>query len=188
MKSKNDWDPNKSKWKAALQKGLDIKPNENDNILYLGASSGTTVGQISKLTKGIVFAVENSPDMAIELVKLAEKNKNIAPIFSDARDVDYIKKSLFEKSINILFQDIPSTDQVNILINASSLLSKDGKILFSLKTQSISQQSPQITFKKTEEALNEKFRILSKINLEPYHKKHYFFVLRKDDIQHSTAK
>jgi fibrillarin-like rRNA methylase len=179
MKSKNEWNPNKSKWKAALQKGLDIEPNENDNILYLGASSGTTVGQISKLTKGIVFAVENSPDMAIELVKLAEKNKNIAPIFSDARDVDYVKKSLFGKSINILFQDIPSTDQVEILANASNLIDKKGKILFSLKTQSISQQSPQTTFRKTEEMLKKKFKILSSISLEPYHKKHYFFVLEK---------
>jgi fibrillarin-like pre-rRNA processing protein len=179
MKLKNDWNPNKSKWKAALEKGLDIKPNRDDNILYLGASSGTTVGQISKLTKGIVFAVENSPDMAIELVKLAEKSRNIAPIFSDARDADYIKKSLFGKSINILFQDIPSTDQVDILTNASSLIGKNGKILFSLKTQSISQQSPQITLKKAEEALKKTFKIVSKINLEPYHKKHYFFVLEK---------
>jgi fibrillarin-like pre-rRNA processing protein len=179
MKSKNYWNPDKSKWKAALEKGLAIKPNENDNILYLGASSGTTVGQISKLTKGIVFAVENSPDMAIELVKLAEKSRNIAPVFSDARDVDYIKKSLNGKSINILFQDIPSTDQVDILVNASKLIDKNGIVLFSLKTQSISQQSPQITFRKAEEALNEKFKILSKISLEPYHKKHYFFVLKK---------
>jgi fibrillarin-like pre-rRNA processing protein len=179
MKSKENWNPNKSKWKAALEKGLDIKPKENDNILYLGASSGTTVGQISNLTNGIIFAVENSPDMAIELVKLAEKKKNIAPIFSDARNTEYIKKSIFGKEINILFQDIPSTDQVEILIRNSELLAKDGKILFSLKTQSISQQSPQITCREAEIKLNEKFKILSKISLEPYHKKHYFFVLKK---------
>ena len=179
MKSKENWNPHKSKWKAALEKGLDIKPKENDNILYLGASSGTTVSQISKLTQGIIFAVENSPDMAIELVKLAEKTKNIAPIFSDARDTEYIQKSMFGKEINILFQDIPSTDQVKILIRNSELISKEGKILFSLKTQSISQQNPQITCKEAETKLNEKFKILSKINLEPYHKKHYFFVLKK---------
>ncbi|MEK6913249.1 MAG: fibrillarin-like rRNA/tRNA 2'-O-methyltransferase [Nanoarchaeota archaeon] len=179
MKSKENWNPHKSKWKAALEKGLDIKPKENDNILYLGASSGTTVSQISKLTQGIIFAVENSPDMAIELVKLAEKNRNIAPIFSDARNTEYVKKSMFGKEINILFQDIPSTDQVKILIRNSELISKEGKILFSLKTQSISQQSPQITCKEAEIKLNEKFKILSKISLEPYHKKHYFFVLKK---------
>jgi fibrillarin-like pre-rRNA processing protein len=176
---KNNWNPNKSKWKAALEKGLAIKPNENDNILYLGASSGTTVSQISKLTQGIVFAVENSPDMAIELVKLAEKSKNIAPVFSDARDTDYIKKTMFNKEINILFQDIPSTDQVEILISNSELISKEGKILFSLKTQSISQQAPAITYKEVEKKLNEKFKVISKISLEPYHKKHYFFVLEK---------
>jgi fibrillarin-like pre-rRNA processing protein len=176
---KNEWNPNKSKWKAALEKGLDIKPEENDNILYLGASSGTTVKQLSRFTRGIIFAVENSPDMAIELVKLAEKSKNIAPIFSDARNISYIKKSIFGKNIDILFQDIPSPDQVEILINASALINKDGKILLSLKTQSISQQSPHLTLKKVEEKFNKRFKIISKISLEPYHKKHYFFMLKK---------
>ncbi len=178
MKS-NIWNPYNSKWKAALEKGLDIKPRENNNILYLGASSGTTVGQISRFVKGIVFAVENSPDMAIKLVKLSEKSKNIAPIFCDARDISYINKLMFGKKIDILFQDIPSRDQAEILINASKLIDKSGKILFSLKTQSISQQSPQITLREIEKKLSEKFKIISRINLEPYHKKHYFFVLRK---------
>ncbi len=178
MKS-NTWNPYNSKWKAALEKGLDIKPKENDNILYLGASSGTTVGQIARLVRGIIFAVENSPDMAIKLVKLSERSKNIAPIFCDARDINHISKSMFGKKIDILFQDIPSRDQAEILINASKLIDKGGKILFSLKTQSISQQSPQITLRETEKKLNEKFRIISRIGLEPYHKKHYFFILRK---------
>ncbi|MCL5730214.1 MAG: fibrillarin-like rRNA/tRNA 2'-O-methyltransferase [Candidatus Pacearchaeota archaeon] len=178
MKHK-DWSPENSKWKAALDRGLDIKPKENDNILYLGASSGTTVKQISKLTRGIVFAVENSPEMAIELVKLAEKSKNIAPIFSDARDIEFLKKSIFGKRMNILFQDIPSVDQVEILTKASTLLDSEGKILFSLKTQSISQKPSKETFEKVEKMLGERFRIISKISLEPYHKKHYFFVLRK---------
>ena len=179
MNIKNHWDPYKSKWKAALEKGLAIKPNLEDNILYLGASSGTTVGQVSNLTKGIIFAVENSPDMAIDLVKLSEKRKNIAPVFSDARDVDYIKKAMFGRKINILFQDIPSIDQVEILTNASSLIEKDAIILFSLKTQSISQQPGKVTLTQVESVLQKRFQILSKISLEPYHKKHYFFILKK---------
>jgi len=43
------WDANKSKWKAGLEKGLDILPGRGDNILYLGASSGTTVGHFCPL-------------------------------------------------------------------------------------------------------------------------------------------
>jgi fibrillarin-like rRNA methylase len=68
---------------------------------------------------------------------------------------------------------------VEILINASALINKDGKILLSLKTQSISQQSPHLTLKKVEEKFNKRFKIISKISLEPYHKKHYFFMLKK---------
>lgn len=176
------WDPYKSKWKAALEKGLDINLKDNDNVLYLGASSGTTVRQVSKLTKGIIFAVENSPEMAIELIKLAESTTNIAPIFCDARDVSFIKRSLFDKKINVLFQDIPCTDQVEMLVHASELVEKEALILFSLKTQSISQQPAQITFQEVELKLKQHFKIVSRIKLEPYHKKHYFFILKKKEL------
>ncbi|MFZ5954994.1 MAG: fibrillarin-like rRNA/tRNA 2'-O-methyltransferase [Nanoarchaeota archaeon] len=174
------WNPYTSKWKAAIEKGLKIIPKENDNILYLGASSGTTVNEISKFVKkGIIFAVENSPKMAISLIQLSEMRENIAPIFCDARDIESIKKSLFEKKISILFQDIPALDQVEILINASKFIDKDCKIFFTLKTQSISQKNPEETLKQAKEKLSKNFEIIDFINLEPYHKKHYFFILRK---------
>ena len=176
---KNAWDSRRSKWKSALKKGLSILPKETDNILYLGASSGTTVSFLSPLTKGIIFAVENSPKMAISLVSLSLKRNNIAPIFSDARNTELIKSSLFNKKINILFQDIPSVDQVEILLNASKLVDKDCKILFSLKTQSISQQDSKKTSQEVKEKLRKNFKILAIENLSPYHKKHYFFVLEK---------
>jgi len=178
-KKQTEWSPYKSKWKTAEEKNLDVGIENKDNILYLGASSGTTVGYISKLTLGLIFAVENSPKMAISLVKLAEKSKNIAPIFSDARDTKHLKKSMFNKKINILFQDIPSTDQVEILVNASKLVNKECKILFSLKTQSISQQNPKKTLEEVKSKLEKYFNIIKFKDLEPFHKKHYFFVLRK---------
>ena len=178
-KKTENWNPYRSKWKAALEKGINIIPKQTDNILYLGASSGTTISYISKLTKGIIFGVENSPQMAISLVKLSEKRDNISPIFSDARNTEFIKKATFGKKINILFQDIPSRDQVEILTNASNLIDKDCKILFSLKTQSISQQDPKKTAQEVKEKLREHFKILEIKRLEPFHKKHYFFVLNK---------
>ncbi len=180
MKKQNlEWNPYSSKWKAALKKSLDVNLSGNENILYLGASSGTTVGQISKLTKGIIFAVENSPQMAIRLVRLSERNKNIAPIFSDARNIEYLKKSMFNKKIDILFQDIPSTDQIKILENASNLVDKNCKIFLSLKTQSISQKNYKETAKEVENKLKEKFLIVQKTDLLPFHKKHFFYVLKK---------
>lgn len=180
MKRKSrEWNPFRSKWKAALEKNLDVSINPNDNILYLGASSGTTVSHISKLTSGIIFAVENSPQMAIRLVKLAESSNNIAPIFSDARDIEFIKKSIYNKQINILFQDIPSLDQINILIKNSTLVNKDCKIFFSLKTQSISQKDYKQTSEDADQKLKIHFRIIKKLDLKPFHKKHFFYILKK---------
>jgi len=178
-KTKSEWNPYSSKWKAALKKKLNVDLSGDENILYLGASSGTTVGQISKLTKGIIFAVENSPQMAIRLVRLSEKNKNIAPIFSDARNIEYLKKVMFDIKIDILFQDIPSIDQIKILERASALIDKKCKIFLSLKTQSISQKNYKETAKEIEKELKEKFLIVQKSDLSPYHKKHFFYVLKK---------
>ena len=175
-----EWNQYRSKWKAALKKGLDINLKGDENILYLGASSGTTVGQISKLTRGIIFAVENSPKMAIRLVNLAEKRENIAPIFSDARNIEHLKKAIFDKKIDILFQDIPSRDQIQIIEKASEIIDKKCKILLSLKTQSISQRDYKETAKDIEKKLKENFEIVQKTDLLPFHKKHFFYILKKN--------
>lgn len=176
---KDKWNPYTSKWKAALEKGLDINLNGEENILYLGASSGTTVNHLTKLTKGIIFAVEKSFQMAIPLIKLCEKKENICPVFCDAIDIKYIKEKLDSIKINILFCDIPSFNQADILIKNSEIVYSDCKILFSLKTQSIRQDSPERICKDVEKQLKKNFKIISKLNLEPYHKKHFFFVLKK---------
>jgi fibrillarin-like pre-rRNA processing protein len=177
MRDKFTWDPFKSKWKAALERGMDIELKGDENILYLGASSGSTVGHLCEITTGIIYAVEKSYQMAIPLVKLCEKRVNIAPIFTDAHDTDYLKDKIKDEKIDILFCDIPSGDQVDILIKASKLVNKECKILFSLKTQSISQDDPKVTLKEVEKKLGKVFKIIDVRNMEPYHKKHWFFIL-----------
>lgn len=173
------WNPNKSKWKAAEKVGMNVKLKGEENILYLGASSGTTVGQLSNKTKGLIFAVEISPHMAIKLVKLCEQKNNIIPIFSDARDTKYTKKILEENHINILFQDIPSADQIGILEKNSKLVDDKCKIFLSLKTQSISQKSPEETLKIVKKQLEKNFKIIGMKSIEPYHQKHFFLILEK---------
>jgi len=176
---KRKWESETSKWKAALDAGMDVRLNGEENILYLGASSGTTVGHLSNKTKGIIFAVEKAYQMAIPLVRLCERKDNIVPLVCDAGDVDYIREKVDGNDIDILFCDIPSGNQVNILIKASSLVNKDCKILFSLKTQSISQDDPKKTMKAVEKELRNVFEVKDVKSLEPHHKKHWFFVLGK---------
>jgi fibrillarin-like pre-rRNA processing protein len=176
---KTNWNEYTSKWKAAKKLGLDVSLKEKDNILYIGASSGNTVNQISKLTKGIIFAVEISSKMAIGLIKLTKTKNNIAPIIEDARKINSIKNKLFNTKINILFQDIPTKDQIDILINTSKSITGNYKIFFVLKTQSISNQDSEKTFLETNEKLKKHFEILEVKSLEPFQKKHYFFILKK---------
>jgi fibrillarin-like pre-rRNA processing protein len=83
------WDPFRSKLAASLKKGLrDFPIGFGDKILYLGASTGTTVSHVSDLVgnKGLVFAVEPAVRVARELIeKVASRRKNVIPIIEDAR-------------------------------------------------------------------------------------------------------
>jgi len=176
---KRKWEAKTSKWKAALDVGMDVRLKGDENILYLGASSGTTVGHLSGKTKGTIYAVEKAYQMAIPLVRLSEKRENIVPLVCDAGDIDYLKEKIGNEKIDVLFCDIPSFNQVDILIKASELVDRDCRILFSLKTQSISQDDPKRTMKMIENKLKRRFVIRDVKSLEPHHKKHWFFVLGK---------
>ena len=57
------WNPRRSKLAAALLNGLEnLDLQETSKVLYLGASTGTTVSHISDIViDGRVYAVEFSP-------------------------------------------------------------------------------------------------------------------------------
>ena len=57
------WNPRRSKLAAALLNGLEnLDISEDAKVLYLGASTGTTVSHISDIvTDGRIYAVEFSP-------------------------------------------------------------------------------------------------------------------------------
>ncbi len=66
------WDPFRSKLAGALQNGLTNLPVMNrSKVLYIGASTGTTVSHISDIIgiNGIIFAVESSSRVARELLE-----------------------------------------------------------------------------------------------------------------------
>jgi len=50
------WDPFRSKLAAAILKGLRTLPIRQDsNVLYIGASTGTTASHVADITRGIVY-------------------------------------------------------------------------------------------------------------------------------------
>lgn len=176
------WDPYRSKLAAALLNGLEsltIKPEHK--ILYLGASSGTTVSHISDIVnQGRIYAVEFSPRMMRELTKLSQNRPNIAPILADAtKPKKYIP--LLEK-VDMVYADVAQPTQTELFMdNMDLFLKEDGVGVLVIKARSIDvTQKPQKIFKNEESKLRTNgYNIIEKVKLDPYEKDHMLFIIEK---------
>ncbi len=171
------WDPFRSKLAAALKKGMKNMPIKNSiKVLYLGASTGTTVSHISDIVglSGIVFAVEPATRVARELIEnVASKRKNVLPILEDARK-PHSYFAIFGK-IDVIYCDIAQPDQTDIAIaNCSMYLKTGGIMLLVVKTRSIDvTMDPRVIVTQEANKLKEHgFQIDQIINLEPFDKDH----------------
>lgn len=177
------WNPTRSKLAASLLNGMEkLNIPENSKILYLGASTGTTVSHISDIIKdGLIYAVEFSPVTAKKLVRLANQRTNIAPILGDAtKPKEYL--NIVEK-VDLVYCDVAQPTQTELFVKNMNIFAKeDGKGLLMLKARSIDVvQKPKKIFKEEEKKLKEKgFAVLEKIKLEPYEKDHIAFLVEKN--------
>lgn len=176
------WNSYRSKLAAAILNGLEkLNIAEDWKILYLGASTGTTVSHISDIAKdGLIYAVEFSPVSMRKLVRLCEIRPNIAPILADAtKPKRYL--NLLEK-VDFIYCDVAQPNQTNAFIdNIDLFLKDDGLAMIMIKSRSIDvNQKPQKIFKQEEKKLKEKgFSIVEKVKLEPYEKDHICFLVEK---------
>ena len=171
------WDPFRSKLAAALKKGLkDFPLSHGDKILYLGASTGTTVSHVSDVVgnKGLVFAVEPSVRVARELIEnVASRRKNVIPIIEDARRPESYF-SVFG-NVDLVYCDIAQSDQTEIAIkNCNAFLKSEGIMLIIIKTRSIDvTMSPHsVVVMESEKLRKNNFQINQTINLDPFDKDH----------------
>ncbi|MDO5848099.1 MAG: fibrillarin-like rRNA/tRNA 2'-O-methyltransferase [Methanobrevibacter sp.] len=177
------WNPYRSKLAAGLMNGLsNLDIVEDEKILYLGASTGTTVSHISDIAiNGMVYAVEFSPVTCKKLVRLSNRRSNIAPILGDAtKPKQYL--NLVEK-VDLVYCDVAQPTQTSLFMKNMNLFAKeDGIGLLMLKARSIDVvQKPKKIFKEEEKKLKEKgFKIIEKIKLEPYEKDHIGFLVEKN--------
>lgn len=171
------WDPFRSKLAGALQNGLTNLPVMNrSKVLYIGASTGTTVSHISDIIgiNGIIFAVESSSRVGRELLEnLASKRQNIVPILADARK----PRSYFSVfgPVDVIYCDIAQPDQTEIAItNCFVYLKPNGALLLVVKSRSINVLlNPKTVFAQEAKKLeNNKFSIEQIIDLEPFDKDH----------------
>jgi fibrillarin-like pre-rRNA processing protein len=171
------WDPMRSKLAAALLNGLKDNPiREGGRVLYLGASTGTTVSHVSDLLgdDGVIFAVEVASRVARELMeRVASKRRNVIPVIEDARRPERYR-SVFSK-VDTVYCDIAQPDQTEIaLLNCRRYLAEGGGLLLVVKARSIDVlKDPDKVFKEEAKKLeNAGFQIKKVIPLYPFDRDH----------------
>jgi fibrillarin-like pre-rRNA processing protein len=176
------WDPSKSKLGAAILKEIKFLGfKDGDVVLYLGASTGTTVSHVSDIIgkKGCVFALDVAPTTTRDLVFLSEERKNIVPILADANNpLSFIHKV---PQADFIFQDIAQKNQVEIFLKNMIFLRKGAYAMLSLKCRSIDvTKRPQEIFKIVLEKLKQKLEVVDFKSIQPFEKDHYVFLCRKN--------
>ncbi len=177
------WNPRRSKLAAALLNGLEkLELEDTSKVLYLGASTGTTVSHISDIVvNGRIYAVEFSPTTAKKLIQLSRQRPNIAPILGDAtKPKTYL--NIVEKT-DLVYCDVAQPTQTQLFMKNMNLFCKEnGMGLLMIKARSIDVvQKPKKIFKEQEKKLKEKgFRIIEKVKLEPYEKDHVGLLVEKN--------
>ena len=173
------WNPKRSKLSAAFIKGLKSFPfTESSKILYLGASTGTTVSHLSDIcVHGSIYAVELAYEPFMKLLSLAENRTNVFPILEDANMVE--RYSFFVENVDIIYQDISQRNQIQIFNENAEAFREAGKALLVIKIRAISsrQNEDDILNKAISEIKG--FEVVQKVSLVPYDKANYMLYLER---------
>lgn len=181
-KEYREWIPFRSKPAAAIKCGLKIWPLETKmKILYLGAGSGTTCSHFSDIIgkEGLIYAVDIAEKPLKDLVRIAELRGNIVTILGDSRKPENYENVILDK-VDVIYSDTADPQQVEIIIrNAQEFLKPQGYGIIAIKSQSInSSLPPNQVYKECLEKLEKHFKILDKVELDPYQKNHLFLVMK----------
>ena len=173
------WDPRRSKLAAAIRNGLTTFPfKEDSKVLYLGASAGTTPSHLSDIiVNGSVFCVEFSPRMMRELLHLSRQRNNLIPILDDATKPHHYQPLMEE--VDVVYSDVAQPRQTELFMdNMRRFLKEDGVGMMAIKARSIDvTQRPKKIFRQEESKLKAAgFRVVEKVDLEPYEKDHRMVV------------
>lgn len=171
------WDPFRSKLAAAIIKGLKYLPIKyGSKVLYLGASTGTTVSHISDIvgSGGLVFCVESAARVARELItRVAAYRPNVIPIVENARKPDaYFSVT---GNVDVVYCDIAQPDQTEIaMANCRMYLKGEGCLMLVIKTRSIdvTKESKDVVNNEVARLQANNFDIRQVINLLPFDKDH----------------
>ncbi|MDH4221852.1 MAG: fibrillarin-like rRNA/tRNA 2'-O-methyltransferase [Candidatus Bathyarchaeota archaeon] len=179
------WDPYRSKFAAALLKGLETVPIQPDHkVLYLGAASGTTASHVSDIVGegGHVYCVEFASRSIRELVNnVCAFRYNMSPILADARLPE--RYSTLMGKVDDIYCDIAQPEQARVLAdNADLFLVNGGWVMLAIKAQSIDvTKEPSEIYEREINTLKARgFQVEEVVHLEPYDKAHVMIVAKKE--------
>jgi fibrillarin-like pre-rRNA processing protein len=167
------WNPYRSKPAAAIARGLRNFPlRPGMKILYLGIASDI-IGK-----DGVIYGVEISERSIRDLNHVAERRGNIIPMLANAKKPEDYS---WAEHVDLVFQDVATDDQSEILIrNADMFLKRGGFAMLSIKSRSIDvTKPPREIYRQEIKKLQGHFRIIEKIELDPYEKDHMLAVMAK---------
>jgi len=175
-----EWNSYRSKLAASIEKGIkEITVENGDNVLYLGAASGTTPSHVSDIVggKGKVFCVEFSARVIRELVEVTALRANMIPIMADARTPSSYRPYL--ETVDTIYCDVAQPEQAKLLVdNAHAYLKEKGKIMIAIKARSVDVTMEPTEVYKHEMGVLESggFEIIDIKDLAPFDKDHAMIV------------
>jgi len=179
------WDPYRSKFAAAILKGLETVPIQpHHKVLYLGAASGTTASHVSDIVweKGHVYCIEFAARAIRELINnVCTFRSNMSPVLADARLPE--RYSTLVEKVDDVYCDIAQPEQARVLAdNADLFLVDGGWVMLAVKAQSIDvTKEPSEIYEREINTMKVRgFRISEVVHLEPYDKAHAMIVAKKE--------
>jgi len=179
------WNPYRSKFAAALLKGLETVPIQPDRkVLYLGAASGTTASHVSDIVgdEGHVYCVEFASRSIRELVNnVCAFRYNMSPILADARLPE--RYSVLVGKVDDIYCDIAQPEQARVLAdNADLFLVDGGWVMLAIKAQSIDvTKEPSEIYEREINTMKARgFQVKEVVHLEPYDKAHAMVVAKEE--------
>ncbi len=160
--------PLRSKLSSSIKSGLRPEIKKSFHVVYLGASTGTTVSHVSDIVSdGLVFAIEFSPMPFVKLMQLSSVRSNVLPMLLDASKPQTF--GIFIDKTDLIYQDIAQPNQIDIFIrNMKFFDAKRGILMF--KTYSMRAGS---SINDEIKKLKDEFTVQQVKDISRFHKGHY---------------
>lgn len=174
------WDPARSKLAAyLLLSGMGCDLRKDDVVLYLGASTGTTVSHVSDIVSdGRIFAVEISKRTFKKLMANVATRRNIIPMIGDARD-ENLMEGILQKA-DYVYCDIAQPDQVKIFLNnMTQYRCRSGMLMLKCRSIDVVSDPPSVLSDALREIKDRNLHADTPVDISRYEKDHYAILVRR---------